>query len=109
MSLSPDRLEVVKRYEEGLRGRRLAEETNYSMAGVYHILRAAGVKRDPRGRSPISRERIMQALCRAQERGLSATEAVSYVARILGCGEATIYRARRESRGNDPYASCAEE
>ena len=108
MPLSPDQLKVVKLYEEGLRGRRLAERTNYSVPGVYHILDAAGVKKDPPGRPSISRERIMQVFSQAQEHGLSTTKAVSYAARTLGCGEATIYRARRES-SNDPYGSCAEE
>jgi len=108
MPLSPDRLKVVELYKKGLRGRLLAEATNYSAPGVYHILDAARVKKDPPGRRPISRERIIQTLWRAQERGLSTTEAVSYVARTLGCGESTIYRARREF-SNDPYGSCAEE
>jgi len=101
IELSPFQRGVIEAYKGKLPVNRIARESFCSVSTVNRVVQKASglgfeVNIRPPGRPPVNREIILERFDRALDRGDSPSKAVKYAAFVVGCSEATVYRARRE-------------
>lgn len=95
VELDPSLRRVAEDYDEGLPLARISKETFWSPSSIRRIARMAGGDIRPPGRPPINRELVLEKFERGVDSGLTPTEAVRFAARMAGCSESTVLRARR--------------